>query len=273
MAIDKTLIPPGSPRGCEADARGENEWWQSFFDEDWKRFSFDTVDPERTQKEVDFLADVMGLKKDDRILDLCCGIGRHSLELARRGFTDITGLDYTSEYLNEAISTAKKERLTVQFIQGDMREIPFEAEFDAIYNVFTSFGYFKTNSENEKVITSIARTLKSGGRFFIDTINRDWLIRNFTRNTPNTWHGEEPNYILERNTFDLATSTQHGSWTFITKEGISERKMQLRQYSLHEMIELLTRHGLRFQQALGSIEAEPMTWDHRRMIVLAVKED
>lgn len=246
------------------------EWWENFFDPDWKRFSFDAICPELTRKQVSFITDVMGFKKDDRILDLCCGIGRHALELSRRGFARITGQDLTQEYLDEAITRAKKEGLNANFIQGDMRELPFEAEFDAIYNYHTSFGYFESETDNGKVIASVARALRSGGRFLLDTVNRDWIVRNFTSHT---WHGKPPNYILERNRFDLATSTHHGEWTFVGGGKTKTRSMRLRMYSLHEMICLLERNGLVFKEAWGNMEKEPLTWDHHRLIVLAVKED
>lgn len=274
MAIDKTLIPPGSPCGCGAAARGGSEWWQEFFDSDWQRFSFDATPAELTQKQVDFIIQALELKKDDNILDLACGIGRHALELSRRGFKHVTGQDFCQGYLDIAAAQAKKEGLSTEFLNSDMRRIPGYANLDAIYCWHTSFGYFEDERENEKVADAVGGALKQGGKFLLDTINRDWIIRNFTRNTPNTWHGEAPNYILERNRFDLGTSTHHGEWTFIGKDGnTTTKRMQLRMYSLHEMIELLFRHGLRFQEAWGNIDKGPMTWDHRRMIVLAVKED
>jgi SAM-dependent methyltransferase len=274
----------GSPRRCEATSwgnnsgslgnseaipKGEKEWWQSFFDNEWKKFSFDAHPPELTRKQVDFIIEALELNPDSNIFDLCCGIGRHALELSRRGFKHVTGQDFTQPYLDIAAARASKEGLSAEFLNSDMRRIPGYANLDAIYCWHTSFGYFENEAENEKVADAVGGALKQGGRFLLDTVSRDWLVRSFKAQT---WHGESPNYILERNRFDLATSTHHGEWTFISEDGKARtRRMQLRQYSLHELIEIFARYGLRFIQAWGSIEGEPFAIDSRRMIVLFVK--
>ncbi|MBN2379537.1 class I SAM-dependent methyltransferase [candidate division WOR-3 bacterium] len=247
----------------------KKEWWESFFDSEWKRFSFDAHTPEHTAEQVEFVIKTLDLKREDNILDLCCGIGRHALELSRRGFVHVTGQDFTQEYLEIASRKAKDEGLSTEFLNSDMRRIPGYANLDAIYSWHTSFGYFENEAENEKVADAIGGALKQGGRFLLDLNNRDWVIRNIAAKS---WHGETPNYILEDNHFDLATSTHHGEWTFINEYGkISVKRMQLRQYSLHELIEIFARYGLRFIQAWGSIEGEPLTLDSRRMIILFSK--
>lgn len=260
------------PRENDSHSHGDREWWQNFFDDDWKRASFDAHTAEQTSRQVDFIIEALDLRKDDQVLDLCCGIGRHALELARRGFNRVIGQDFCGEYLEHTAKEAAREGLKLDLIESDMRRIPGYGKLDAIYSWHTSFGYFEGEGENEKVIDAVGGALRQGGRFLMDINNRDWIIRNFTRNTPGTWHGEEPYYILERNRFDLATSTHHGEWTFICPDGTKKtRRMQLRQYSLHEMIELFARYGLRFVKAWGSIEKEPLSVNSRRMIILAVK--
>ncbi len=245
------------------------EWWEIFFDENWGRLGFEPIEQEKTERETDFIVNALDLKKNERVLDLACGVGRHSLELARRGYKHVVGLDFTQAYLKQAIVKAKHEGLNVGFVRGDMRDIPFEDELDTIFNFFTSFGYFEKREDDERTIESIARALKKGGRFLIDLINRDWIIRNFAKRGWSEYEGE---FILRDLSFDLATSTQHGSWTFVTENTISKRKMQLRMYSLHEMIDLFERNGLEFCQAWGNIEKEPLTWNHNRLIVLAKKQ-
>ena len=253
-----------------AISKGSQEWWQNFFDDDWKRFSFDAHRAEQTSRQVDFIIEALYIKKEEQVLDLCCGIGRHAIELAKRGFKHIIGQDFCKEYLEHAASEAEREGLKLDLIESDMRRIPGYGKLDAIYSWHTSFGYFETEGENEKVIDAVGGALRQGGRFLLDLNNRDWIIRNFAAQT---WHGEEPNnYILENNRFDLATSIHHGEWTFISEDGTKKtRRMQLRQYSLHEMISLLARYGLRFVNVWGSIEKEPLSLNSRRMIILAVK--
>ncbi|MBD3286201.1 methyltransferase domain-containing protein [candidate division WOR-3 bacterium] len=259
-------ISPGSPRRCGATSGGEKEWWMNFFDTEWKRFSFDAHTPEHTAKQVDFIIEKLGLEKDHNVLDLACGIGRHALELSRRGFRHVTGQDFCQEYLDIAAKQAEAEGLKTEFLNSDIRRIPGYANLDAIYCWHTSFGYFKDEAENERVADAIGGALKQGGLFLLDTINRDWVVRNLQSQG---WHGEAPYYILEKNRFDLATSTHHGEWTFISEDGKTHTKrMQLRQYSLHELIELFARYGLRFNKAWGSVDGDEFTMNSRRMIIL-----
>lgn len=257
------------PRENDTHFHGDKEWWKTFFDDDWKRFSFDAHTAEHTSKEARFIIQALDLKPAEQVLDLCCGIGRHALELARRGFRHVIGQDFCREYLEHAASEARREGLKLDLMESDMRRIPGYGNLDAIYSWHTSFGYFEKEEENEKVMDAVGGALRQGGRFLLDSGSRDWEIRNFAAQT---WHGEAPNYIIENTRFDLATSTHHGEWTFMSPDGTRKtRRMQLRQYSLHEMIELMARYGLCFVKAWGSIEGEPFTFDSRRMIVLAAK--
>ncbi|MCP4616798.1 MAG: class I SAM-dependent methyltransferase, partial [Bradyrhizobium sp.] len=126
-------------------------------------------------KEARFVRRALGLNKGARLLDLCCGTGRHSIPLAKSGLK-VIGFDTTPAYLREAKNAAKK--LNVRFVKGDMRALKYEAEFDAAINLWTSFGYFTDIRDDRKVIRGIARALKPGGRFLIDIINADFLRRN-----------------------------------------------------------------------------------------------
>ncbi len=259
------------PRENDTHFHGDKEWWETFFDEDWKRASFDAHTAEQTSREASFIIEALDLKPEEQILDLCCGIGRHALELARRGFRHVAGQDFCRDYLEHAASEAEREGLKLDLMESDMRRIPGYGNLDAIYSWHTSFGYFEKEEENEKVMDAVGGALRNGGRFLLDLNNRDWAIRNFAAQN---WHGEEPYYVIENNRFDLATSTHHGEWTFMSPDGTRKtRRMQLRQYSLHEMIELMARYGLRFVKAWGSADNERFSIDSRRMIVLAAKAE
>lgn len=146
-------------------------WYESFFDDDWLAITrARDPDGERARAEFDFVFERLEVEPGARILDVACGHGRHSLELARRGFR-VSGFDISEPSPALARRQAADEGLDLSFVQGDMRELPWKGEFDAAINLFTAFGYFPDEAENEQAAASIAGALRPGGRFLIDTIN------------------------------------------------------------------------------------------------------
>nr|WP_275983935.1 class I SAM-dependent methyltransferase [Paenibacillus hamazuiensis] len=122
--------------------------------------------------EVKRMIDWLGLPQGAEVLDLCCGMGRHSMALDEFGYK-VTGVDLSDVLLAEAkrMDTGGK----VRWLKGDMREVPLADTFDAIVNLFTSFGYFEDDAENGKVLREIDRLLKPGGKFIIDFLNPDYV--------------------------------------------------------------------------------------------------
>jgi SAM-dependent methyltransferase len=270
---DAKQLRGATTRGTRKEAAslsGAVDWWNSFFDDSYGRLGLEIIEDERTLREVDFIIEALGLKKQERILDLCCGMGRHALELARRGFTGVTGLDLTEQYLKKAREIKTKEDLNVRFLNGDMRVIPFEREFDAVYNYFTSFGFFPEEKDNLEVIASVARSLKPGGRFLIETIHRDHMVKNFVRQG---WYEKNGEFVLKKFDIDLVTSTLASTWIYLKGKHKTEREVRIRMYSLHEMVAMLERSGLEFVSAWGNTLKEPLTFEHQRMAVLARKPE
>lgn len=141
------------------------DWTRSFF----RVPVFDPGAPEAVEAaaaEAAFVWKALRLKKGERVLDVPCGAGRHSLELARRGAL-VLGVDLTPAYLAAARRAGAREP-RARFVRGDMRRLPFRGEFDAAVNLWTSFGYFPRYADDLKVLRGVARALKPGGRFLID---------------------------------------------------------------------------------------------------------
>ena len=147
-------------------------WFDGFFEQEWLDEIALKIDDERTRREVDFVVEKLALEPSARVLDVACGHGRHTLELARRGFR-VTGVDLSPRSLELAhAKRAEREQLGVEFVQLDARELEFDGEFDAAINLFTSVvGYFDDEADNQRVIDRVARALHRGGSFLIDTIN------------------------------------------------------------------------------------------------------
>jgi SAM-dependent methyltransferase len=251
-------------------AKPEPEWPIAFFDDDYLRIYRPMLTEERTRAEVDFIEGALAAPAGARVLDLACGFGRHAIGMAERGYR-VTGVDFNSRYLEIARAVAEKRSLPVRWVEGDMRDLGFAREFDAVYSFFTSFGYF-TDRENESVLENVARSLEPGARFLIDTANRDWIL---THPQQRTWNQREDGALLmEENELDLRTSRVVTRQILITPEGGPRlaKAFDLRVYTCAEMTALLGRHGIRVIECWGGADRSEYSTESRRLILLGVRE-
>lgn len=152
-----------------------SDWYKKIWTLDIRDLSW----VEDTERQVDFLIDKMQLRGDEKILDLGCGFGRHSLLLAKRGFA-VTGVDITPEYIEYAARQAQKDALNAHFICADIRELIFENEFDVALNMADgAIGYLENDAENQKIFQTVARALKPNGKHFMDIMNADYAEEHF----------------------------------------------------------------------------------------------
>lgn len=229
--------------------------------------------PERFQHaeaEVGFIVEALSLPPDAAVLDLCCGEGRHTVELARRGYR-MSGLDLSAFQLRLARRAAREAGVQVRWHRSDMRDIPWRGEFDAVINMFTAFGYFESDEEDAKVLTAAAGALKPGGRLLLDTINREWLMRHWE---PHGWRESDDGMLaLEDRSFDSLRGRNSTRILSIRPDGKrQEHRIELRLYTLKELADLLAGSGLGVRGAWGGFDGQEYGMDSRRMIVLAEKE-
>lgn len=240
-------------------------WWEEIFDELYISV-FSGFDEERNLWEVERIVETLNLPQDSKILDLCCGYGRHSIPLAERGY-DMTGLDLSKAFLKKAKRDAKERNVKIRWSRGDMREIPFEDEFDAVINIFTSFGFFEKEEEDFKVLKKVNRCLKQGGKFLLDTINREYVIRNFQARD---WDMIDKNtFVLDERKLDLNKNRIYTKNMFLSKSGGEERSFSVRLYTLSEMTGMLRKANLEVRNVFGSFNQTEYTIDSERMIILA----
>lgn len=238
-----------------------------FEPEDYLYFYGDALTEERTKREIEFLVRELELDKPMKILDLACGHGRHANRLAELGHS-VTGVDITSGFLEIAKRDAKEKGVDVEYIQGDMREISFIEEFDRVFLLFTSFGYFD-DDENFRVLKNVSKALNPEGLFCFDTFNRDVFLKNFL---PFIVMEKGNDLMINRNTFSSATGRLYNKRIVIRNGKRKDKPFFVRLYNPTEIGDLLNRVGLRIYKMYGDWEPKPFTNDSRRMIIIAKKE-
>ena len=125
-----------------------------------------------------------------KVLDLACGPGRHSILFARKGF-DVTGIDLSDNLLRVAESSARKEKLDIQFIKSDIRKVELTDKFDLVVNLFTSFGFFETDEDNFSIFRTASDLLKPSGYFVFDFLNSTFLKNNLISESSEDKHHEK----------------------------------------------------------------------------------
>jgi SAM-dependent methyltransferase len=229
------------------------------------RFHFGPKVWERAPEEVEQALALLDVAPGAAVLDLCCGIGRHSIELARRGFR-VTGVDRTRVYLDEARERAAAEGLDIEFVEEDARVFRREAAFDAAINMFTSFGYFEDQADDRRVLQNVRSSLRQGAPLLMDTLGKERLARIFT---PRSW--EEADGVLM-----LAERTMEDDWTMARNREIYidgtdrwEITWRHRIYSAAELKALLMGEGFGEVRVFGDLAGAPYDQNAMRLVALA----
>ena len=240
-----------------------------FKDEDFWRslepFMFPESRYARALADSDELLALTGLSEGSAILDLCCGPGRHALELARRGH-HVTGVDSTLYLLNKARNRAQEEGLRVEFVQQDMREFVRPGAFDAVVNLFTAFGYFEDPADDVRVVRQMRLSLRPGGVFVIDVIGKEIIASRFKERA---WEELDGVMLLQEHRIEQNWSWMNARWILI--EGTTRREfpVQHRIYSARELSELLTGAGFTSVAIYGSLAGIPYDHNAKRLVAVA----
>jgi D-alanine-D-alanine ligase len=173
------------------------EWWLRLFNAYYLKTDGDVVeDPLITQKEVEQFAAILGAQPHQKILDLCCGQGRHSMELARRGFKNIEGLDRSHYLIQKGKTDSRKKGISVKFREGDARKLPYASDsFDYVVILGNSFGYFEMAHDDVKVLKEVFRVLKPWGKVLIDITDGSYLKDHYL---PRSWEWIDKKHFVCR---------------------------------------------------------------------------
>lgn len=243
------------------------DWYDGFFEGDWLDEIALNADAEWSDRQTNFLVEKLELETGERVLDLACGHGRVALPLAERGF-NVTGVDLSPRSLELARAAADAQGLDVDFVQSDMREIDFDGEFDAAYNVYTSFGYFEEEAENQRALHAVSRALRPGGRFLIDVLNPTGLA---ARYQTRMWDELDSGAMfLQQHEFDVIGGRNKAVWTFVRGDGSrSELVHSVRVYAPWELAGMLQAAGLTVSGSWGNFEGDELELSSRRLILRA----
>lgn len=248
-----------------------SDWTQKLFDRAYLKTEGLGLHPQLTRHECRLAIKLLELKPSDQILDLACGHGRHSLELASQGFEHVTGLDASVVAIEQA--RASGVDFKAQFVVADMRALSFENEFDAVFSFYNSIFYWDDQT-HLNILQGIYRALKPGGRFLIDSHNPFLIVHNrlmqqhrvfgpmlrvrqqlgslsaWLRQSihnpaqPRAWHKTMAQ-------FDPKTGVMRGVKHFQTGSELETHPLELRIYTFTEVKKLLEQAGFEVEKVLS----------------------
>jgi SAM-dependent methyltransferase len=246
-----------------------SEWWRSYFDSGYLAEYEPLFAAERDRREVSRLIEVLGLPAGSTILDCPCGQGRHSHLLAEAGFS-VQGLDYSRELLALALERGTGPRL--RYRQGDMRSLPtgWKGKFDAVVNLFTSFGFFTNPADDARVIAEFARVLVPGGVLVWHGANRDGVMARFLAS--DWWRLEDGTIVAQTRSFDPLSGILTVRSSSSGPSAFGEREHRIRLYSADRIAELCAREGLVVTAAFDGWNDRPLRRLSGEMLLVARKE-
>jgi SAM-dependent methyltransferase len=237
-------------------------WFESWFDTPFYHILYKSRNYQEAQLFIDNIEGYLSFQKTDKILDLACGKGRHSIYLHNKGY-DVTGIDLSKNSINYANQFANEK---LHFFVHDMRESFRAREFDYVLNLFTSFGYFEDDNDNLKAVQAIAQNLKKGGRLVLDYMNSTKALKNLA-----AYYEKE----VEGINFIITKSLENG---FIVKnidfeyEGqkhhFQERVKTLDFYDFHRYFEA---SGLFCEKAFGSYQLDDFDIEQSDRMIFVVR--
>ncbi|MFN0215358.1 MAG: class I SAM-dependent methyltransferase [Saprospiraceae bacterium] len=241
----------------------KKEWFAEWFDSPYYHQLYKSRDDNEAKSVLDNLLIALNLSAGSRVLDLACGKGRHSRYLSEKGF-DVTGLDISPASIQFA-RQFEHERLA--FYQHDMRK-PFRVNyFDAVMNMFTSFGYFKKDADHLLALKNVATNLRPGGLFLLDFLNANFVRQNLLRSEEKT---------VDNITFQIKRWVRNGyvfkSVEFQTGGRLFHFQEQVRLFGLADFQSLLASAGMRLDQTYGSYDLSSFDEKNsKRLIFIAQK--
>jgi SAM-dependent methyltransferase len=249
----------------------DNDWWRSFFTGVSVDLWLGATSEEQTRAEADFLQKTLRLEPRARVLDVPCGGGRHSVELASRGF-ELTGVDLSTQFLEAARSLSAKRDVPVAWEHREMRDLPWRgrARFNAAFCLGNSFGYL-ADPGNAEFLQALADVLKPGARLVIETgAIAESILSTFQERR---WYEIGDILFLVRNTFNHVLGRLETEHTFVRDGQVDRRHGFQRVFTYSELARLLEAAGFEAIEGFGSLAAEPYRLGSTRLLLVATRAE
>ena len=244
-----------------------HQWYKDWFADDRYLALYRHRNSKEASLALDLIEKSTSLTKDASILDLACGAGPHSIDLAKRGYKNITAIDLSPTLIREARKNAESECVKVNFKEQDMRS--FDGSYDLIMNLFTSFGYFATDVENEEVILRAGKCLKHNGYFVLDFFNADVLCNEVVA------HDEKILPSGER--VEQFREIRHGriekKIIIHSDAGSKEFDESVRLFRLLDFVRMFAKAGLMVKEKFGDYFGAPFEVGSSPRLFLVAKKD
>ncbi|WP_332690453.1 class I SAM-dependent methyltransferase [Halalkalibacter lacteus] len=237
-------------------------WYEDHFQQDYLMI-YKHRSEENANSELSNLMNFIPYRKNQKVLDLCCGAGRHSRWFADRGM-NVTGVDLSNTLIEEA--KRQSHTLNITYIRSDMRDVTFKNEFDIVANLFTSFGYFDKDKDNERVFTRVHSSLKEGGYFLFDYLNPAFLRKNLVPFSQQTF---DQTSIYQYRKIDNDTVIKR----IVVKDNYSNRNYEerVKLYSEDKIREMLENNNLKVMHLFGNYDARKYDHSSPRLIYICRK--
>ena len=243
----------------------KENWQKEFFINAWDIFQDRFHINENSGQEIEFIDKFASERGYKKILDVPCGTGRVSVELAKKGY-DVTGIDFNPNAIKRAKSKAKG--LNAVWMEEDMRNMSFNNEFDLVTCMWSSIGYF-TDEENANFLKSSGKALKPGGAMILDTPTLESIMRIFN---PHGVIRLGDSYIIEEREYDFDASSINMRWTFFDDGKQFSRTGIIRLYSYKELIDMMKKAGFNEFISYSGFEGKKYTLDSPRLELCAIKK-
>jgi SAM-dependent methyltransferase len=260
-------VPQPAPAAAASPGPDEGPWWKAYFDEAFLRLYRPFLPAERTWREVAGVVEMLDLEPEARLLDVPCGWGRHAVEFARLGY-HVSALDLSETLLRQARRLAEEARVEVEWVRGDMRQLPWQDRFDAVVCLFSSLGYFLSDAEDVRALQAIRDALHPGGRLLLETMHRDAVAREFSER--DWWEGDAGEHVWVEREFEPVSGVSHEWLRWRTPEGVTGEKYHaIRVRSATEWAALLASAGLEPVDWYGDWDMEPLALGSGRLVAVA----